>query len=134
VQLTRQPDALAQPLRTLAVHDMTVPGGVAVHFLFPIWDPAVDRDHTRTDVTSALYHMQLPLEPRLRRLERLGASAEHRPVGLATPAGERAREIAAAVGWLLVALVFLAVLLALSAVAAAGVLYGLGWLLDLLPE
>ena len=75
VQLTRHPDALAQAYRTLAGLDMTVPGAVAVHFLFPVWDPEVDRDNTRADVTSGLLHMQLPLEPRLRRLERLGASA-----------------------------------------------------------
>ena len=53
VQLTRYPGALADAYRTLAGLDMKVPGAVAVHFLFPVWDPAVDRDHTRTDVTSA---------------------------------------------------------------------------------
>jgi Zn-dependent protease with chaperone function len=129
VQLTRQPDALASALRTLARHDMKVPGAVPVHFLFPVWDPGVDREHTRTDVTSALFHLQLPLDPRLRRLERLGAGAEHRPATPGKPAGEAAREIAAAVGWLLVALALLCALLVLSVVAAAGVLYGLGWLL-----
>jgi hypothetical protein len=38
------------------------------------------------------------------------------------------------VGWLLVALLFLGAVLATSAVAAAGVLYGLGRLLNLLPD
>jgi hypothetical protein len=130
VQLTRQPDALANALRTLARHDMKVPGAVAVHFLFPVWDPAVDREHTRTDVTSVLFHLQLPLDPRLRRLERLGAGAEHRPAGPGKPAREAIREVAAATGWLLVALLLLAAVLGLGVVAAAGVFYGLGWLLS----
>jgi hypothetical protein len=131
VQLTRYPDALAQALRTLAGLDMTVPGAVAVHFLFPVWDPAVDRDTSRTDVASALLHMQLPLEPRLRRLQRLGASAE-RPSGW-TPGEETTwRDIAAAGGWLGVAALFLGGVLVLSALGAAAVLYLLGWLLHLL--
>jgi hypothetical protein len=105
-----------------------------VHFLFPVWDPKVDADHTRTDVTSVVLHLQLPLDPRLRRLERLGAGAEHRPEAPAKPIGEAAREIGAAIGWLLVALTFLGLVLAASAVAAAGILYGLGRLLNLLPD
>jgi hypothetical protein len=113
---------------------MKVPGAVAVHFLFPVWDPGVDGEHTRTDVTSVLLHLQLPLDPRLRRLERLGAGAEHRPAESAKAVGEAAREVGAAVGWLLVALLFLGAVLAASAVAAAGVLYGLGRLLNLLPD
>lgn len=74
VQLTRYPGALAQAYRTLAGLDMKVPGAVAVHFLFPVWDPAVYHGQTQPDVTNVLMHMQLPFEPRLRRLERLGAS------------------------------------------------------------
>jgi Zn-dependent protease with chaperone function len=134
VQLTRQPDALAHALRTLAGLDLKVPGAVAVHLLFPVWDPGVDGEHTRTDVTSVLLHLQLPLDPRLRRLERLGAGAEHRPAESAKRVGEAAREVGSAVGWLLVALLFLGAVLAASAVAAAGVLYGLGRLLNLLPD
>jgi Zn-dependent protease with chaperone function len=128
VQLTRHPEALAQALRTLAGLDMKVPGAVAVHFLFPVWDPAVDRDNSRTDVTSALLHMQLPFESRLRRLQRLGASGE-RPAGWTPPEEYSLRDIAAAAGWLIVGALFLAVVLALSALGAAAVLYVLGWLL-----
>ncbi|HET8625527.1 MAG TPA: M48 family metalloprotease [Gemmatimonadales bacterium] len=130
VQLTRHPEALATALRTLAGLDMKVPGGVPVHFLFPVWDPEVDRDQTRTDVTSVLLRMQLPLEGRLRRLERLGGVTDRpaQPPSL----GEVAREFAGAAGWLTVAALLLAVVLAASAFAAAGVLYGLGWLLDAL--
>ena len=53
IQLTRYPAALADAYRTLAGLDMKVPGAVEVHFLFPVWDPAVDLDQTRQDVTSA---------------------------------------------------------------------------------
>jgi hypothetical protein len=128
VQLTRYPEALAQAYRTLAGLDMKVPGAVAVHFLFPVWDPAVDRDDSRTDVASALLHMQLPLEPRLRRLQRLGASAQ-RPAGW-TPAEETTwRDLAAALGWLGVGAVFLGGVLVASVLASVAVLYVLGWLL-----
>jgi Zn-dependent protease with chaperone function len=132
VQLTRYPEALADALRALAGLDVVVPGAVHVHFLFPVWDPLVDRDESRTDVASVLLRMQLALEPRLRRLERLGAAA-----GGAVPApppgaaDEGLRGLAASLGWLAVAALLLAALLALSALVAAGVLYLLGWLLDL---
>jgi hypothetical protein len=128
VQLTRHPEALHQALRTLAGLDMKVPGAVAVHFLFPVWDPAVDRDQSRTDVTSALMHMQLPFESRLRRLQRLGASAE-RPAGWTPPEEYTVRDIAAAAGWISLGGLFLAAVLVLSALGASAVLYVLGWLL-----
>ena len=131
VELTRYPEALADALRALAGLDMVVPGAVPVHFLFPVWDPAVDRDDTRTDVTSGLIRMQLRLEPRLQRLERLGATASGVAPGLPVEtAGESLRELAVSVGWLCVAALLLAALLATSALAVAGVLYLLGWLLD----
>ena len=129
VQFTRHPDALAQAYRTLAGLDMTVPGAVAVHFLFPVWDPEVDRDNTRPDVTSGLLHMQLPLEPRLRRLERLGASPDATPLAKPDP-GLTWREVAAGAGWLAVGAVLLGVAVALTAVGAAAALYALGWLLN----
>jgi Zn-dependent protease with chaperone function len=128
VQLTRYPGALAQAYRSLAGLDMKVPGAVAVHFLFPVWDPEVDRDNSRPEVASLLLHMQLPLEPRLRRLERLGAQADG--AALATPdPGMTWREVAAAAGWLGVGALFLGVVLVSSVVASAAVLYALGRLL-----
>jgi len=48
----------------------------------------------------------------------------------ADAAGVGVREFAAALGWLGLAALLLAALLATSALAAAGVLYLLGWLLD----
>jgi Zn-dependent protease with chaperone function len=128
VQLTRYPGALAQAYRTLAGLDMKVPGAVAVHFLFPVWDPAVDKDNTRADVTSLLLHMQLPLEPRLRRLERLGAGAGGEPLETPDP-GLTWREVAAGAGWIGVGVVLLGGVVALSVLGAAAVLYALGWLL-----
>jgi Zn-dependent protease with chaperone function len=129
VQLTRHPGALADAYRTLASLDVKVPGAVAVHWLFPVWDPAVDRDQTRSEVTTLLMHMHLPLEPRLRRLERLGASAGGAPPAKADP-GLTWREVAAGAGWLGVGSVILTGVVVLSATGAAAVLYFLGWLLD----
>ncbi|HEX3233889.1 MAG TPA: M48 family metalloprotease [Gemmatimonadales bacterium] len=129
VQLTRYPGALAQAYRTLANRKMKVPGAVAVHFLFPVWDPDVDKDHSRPDVTSLLLHMQLPLEPRLRRLERLGAGAEGKPLKRPDP-GLTWREVAAGSGWIGVGAGMLGGVVALSAAGAAATLYGLGWLLQ----
>jgi Zn-dependent protease with chaperone function len=128
VQLTRYPGALAEAYRTLAALDMKVPGAVAVHFLFPVWDPTVDKDNTRPEVTSLLLHMQLPLGPRLRRLERLGAGSADAPLAIPDP-GLTWREIAAGAGWIACGVVLLGVAVALGVLGAAGVLYGLGWLL-----
>ena len=107
---------------------MKVPGAVAVHFLFPVWDPDVDKDHSRPDVTSLLFHMQLPLEPRLRRLERLGASAGGARLKRPDP-GLPWQEVAAGAGWIGVGAVLLVGVVALSVVGAAATLWALGWLL-----
>ena len=75
VQLTRNPSALARAVRTLAACDVEVPGGWPVHFLFPVWVTPTDARLADTTSASAnLARMQLPLEPRLRRLAALGAS------------------------------------------------------------
>lgn len=128
VELTRQPDALAAAYRKLAGINVKVPGAVAVHWLFPVWDPKVDLDQTRKEVTTGLMHMHLPLEPRLRRLERLGASAGGKPLKQSDP-GYGWREVAAGAGWLSVGAVILAGMVALTAAGAAGGLYLLGLLL-----
>jgi hypothetical protein len=129
VELTRQPDALAVAYRKLAAMNVKVPGAVAVHWLFPVWDPKVDRDQTRKEVTTGLMHMHLPLEPRLRRLERLGASGGGKPLKRRDP-GYTWRDVAAGAGWLSVGAVILAAVVALTGAGAAGVLYLLGWLLN----
>jgi len=79
-------------------------------------------------VTSVLLHMQLPFESRLRRLQRLGASAE-RPAGWKPPEEYTLRDIAGAAGWIGVSALFLATVLVLSALGASAVLYLLGWML-----
>ena len=128
VQLTRHPGGLADAYRKLGGMNVKVPGAVAVHWLFPVWDPAVDRDQTRAEVTTVLMHMHLPLEPRLRRLERLGASADGKRLKKADP-GLTWREVAAGAGWIGVGAGILGTVVALSALGAAAVLYFLGWLL-----
>ena len=132
VQLTRYPGALADALRLLAGLDTVVPAALPVHFLFPVWDPLVDRDQSRTDVTSVLLRMQLPLEPRLLRLERLGAM-----VGAPAPIPAGGPDvglpgIAASIGWTIVAALLLISLLLVSGLLGAGVLYLAGWLLRVL--
>ena len=129
IQLTRYPAALADAYRTLAGLDMKVPGAVEVHFLFPVWDPAVDlADPSRQDVTSMVMHLQLPLEPRLRRLERLGARADDASLAISDP-GYTWLDVAQAAGWISLGAVLLAGVMALSVVGAAATLYALGWLL-----
>jgi hypothetical protein len=89
----------------------------------------VDKDHTRPDVTSLLMHMQLPLEPRLRRLQRLGAGADGKRLKRPDP-GYTWRDVAAGAGWIGVGAVLLCGVVALSVVGASATLYGLGWLLQ----
>ena len=106
VQLTRYPGALADAYRTLAGLDMKVPGAVEVHFLFPVWDPAVDRDQTRTDVTSAAAAHAAPA-----RAAAPAAGAPRRErgwcaAGDADP-GLTWREVAAGAGWIGVGAVLL---------------------------
>ena len=132
VRLTRYPGALAAALRTLAGLDVVIPAAVPVHFLFPVWDPLLDRDETRTDVTSVLLRMQLPLEPRLRRLERLGAHAAVAATATSPTGDDGLPGVAASIGWIAAAAVLLGVLLLVSALLGAGVLYAIGWLLGAL--
>jgi Zn-dependent protease with chaperone function len=132
VELTRHPESLAAALRTLSGGDVVVPGAVPVNFLFPIWDPEVDKDQTRTDIGSALLRMHIPVEARLKRLERLGALRGAAP-GSKAPVqwGEEVRDLGKFVGWLAVSLLLLGALMVFSAVAAAALLWLLWWMLNL---
>lgn len=134
VQLTRDPDALSSALRSASGAEMTVPGAVAVNFLFPYWDPAVDSDSTRTDVASALLHMHLPLPARLERLERLerlGAQVREAPAPVAAePIGQTVRDLARLLGWLAAVVLLIGALLVANALVTAVVLYLLWWVLD----
>jgi Zn-dependent protease with chaperone function len=131
VELTRHPESLAAAMRTLSGVDVVVPGAVPVNFLFPVWDPDVDKDQTRTDIASALLRMHLPMDTRLKRLERLGALRGAAP-GSKAPVnwGEEVRELGKFVGWLAVALLLLGALMVFSAVAAAALLWLLWWVLN----
>jgi hypothetical protein len=110
---------------------MTVPGAVAVNFLFPYLDPAVDSDSTRTDVASALLHMHLPLQARLERLERLGAQRREAPApAFVPPIGQTVRELATLLRWLAAVVLLIAALLVANALVTAVVLYVLWWVLN----
>ncbi len=131
VQLTRDPDALASALKTASGAEMKVPGAVAVNFLFPYWDPAVDNDATRSDVASALLHMHLPLPARLQRLERLGAQVREAPAPVAAePIGQTVRDLAMLLRALAAVVLLIAALLVANALVTAGVLYLLWWVLN----
>jgi hypothetical protein len=132
VELTRHPESLAAAVRTLSGVDVVVPGAVPVNFLFPVWDPDVDKDHTRTDIASALLRMHLPLEARLKRLERLGAlRGGGRDSTASFSWGEELRELGEFVLWLGVLLLLLGALMVFSAVAASALLWLLWWMLNL---
>ena len=136
VQLVRDPDDLARALRRMSAADTVVPGAIAMNFLFPVWDPAADRDTTRTDAAAGLLGMHL--EPTA-RLERLGA------LGAALQAGERAprpplaarlraalpawREVAEFVVALAAATLIVAAMIAATVAAASCVLMVLWWVL-----
>jgi len=131
VELTRHPESLAAAVRTLSGVDVVVAGAVPVNFLFSVWDPDVDKDQTRTDIGSALLRMHLPLEARLKRLERLGALRGAEPGSKAPVAwGEELRELGEFVGLLGVVLLLLGALMVFSAVAASALLWLLWWMLN----
>jgi Zn-dependent protease with chaperone function len=131
VELTRHPESLAAAVRTLSGVDVVVPGAVPVNFLFPVWDPDVDKDQTRTDIASALLRMHLPMEARLRRLERLGALRGGASGSTAPASGDGLREFGEFVLLLGAVLLLLAALMVFSAVAASALLLLLWWMLNL---
>ncbi|HUQ16117.1 MAG TPA: hypothetical protein VM094_08675 [Gemmatimonadales bacterium] len=139
VELTRHPESLAAAVRTLSGVDVVVPGAVPVNFLFPVWDPGVDKpvweldvDKARTDIGSALLRMHLPVEARLRRLERLGALRGAAP-GSKAPVNwrEELSDLGKFLGWLALVLLLLGALMAYSAAAASALLWLLWWMLNL---
>ena len=131
VELTRHPESLAAAVRTLSGVDVVVPGAVPVNFLFPVWDPDVDKDQTQTDVASALLRMHLPVEARLTRLERLGAIREGAPHSTASTSGDGVREFRELVLLLGAVLLLLAALIVFSAAMASALLLLLWWMLNL---
>ena len=83
VQLTRHPDALARAVRTFDTCNVEVPGGWAVHFLFPVWVAPTDQSAAHfAGASTNVVRMRVQSEPRLRRLAALGALAEGEHVRL----------------------------------------------------
>lgn len=133
VQLTRNPSALAQAVRTLDTCDVEVPGGWPVHFLFPVWVPLTDQPPGDTAVASAnLARMRLTTEPRLRRLAALGASGEP-AVGVRLWSRVRDvtewKDLGKLIGLSVLVTAALAVLMAITVVSASLILIGLWYVL-----
>ena len=137
VQLTRNPGALARAVRTLDGCDVEVPGGWAVNFLFPVWSPVTEQSAARqTEIAAYIVGMRLDPKVRLERLTALGAALESGAA--ATPRGLVARlhgalpdwrELRTAIGWIVMALVAVAALMAVTIAAASVLLIALWYVL-----
>lgn len=129
VQLTRHPTALASAVRTLEASDVEVPGGWVAYFLFPIWVPVSEKNATQTEAASNIVGMRLETEPRLESIVALGAmlDAVVRRPGWRTRLARLGtwKDVRAAVGWGLVAIVLCALLIAVTLSAASLVLIAL---------
>ena len=130
VQLTRHPAALASAGRVLEASDVEVPGGWAVNFLFPVWPPVTEKNAHETAAAAHIVGMRLEAGPRLERLAALGATVETERSGLpgADQAAARSelKDLLAAVGWAVVAVLLSAVLI-VSTLAAASLLLMVVW-------
>jgi Zn-dependent protease with chaperone function len=134
VQLTRNPFALASAVRTLATCDVEVPGGWPVYFLFPVWVPVTNQAASEfTGASANVVGMRLDPEPRLRQLAALGASMD---ADARVRLGARIRaalpswtELRAALGWLILAAVAVALLMAVTLLSASVLLIVLWYVL-----
>ena len=137
VQLTRQPDALARAVKKLESSEVEVPGGWAVHFLFPVWPTTTGQSAARhTDLAAGIAGMELKSTDRLERLAALGARLDAtgefaRPtlstrIRAAIPTGAQVREVIVA-GTTAIGIV--ALLIVVTLVAASLLLMGLWYLL-----
>ena len=142
VQLTRNPEALASAVRTMATCDVEVPGGWPVHFLFPVWVPVTNQSAGEFIGASAnVIGMRLDPEPRLRRLVALGASMEGRTrVRLAARIREALPSwhgLTRFVGWAIAAGLLIAALMVVTLLSASLLLmllwYVLRWVSRLVP-
>ena len=141
VQLTRNPEALASAVRTLAASDVQVPGGWPVHFLFPVWVPVTDQPVSEFTVASTnIVGMRLEPEPRVRRLAELGATMASTGERVTLASRLRAAlpdwgELRAAVGYSILAILTVSLLMVVTLLLASLVLmlgwYVLGWVASL---
>ena len=122
--------ALASAGRVLEASDVEVPGGWAVNFLFPVWPPVTEKNAHETAAAAHIVGMRLEAGPRLERLAALGATVETERSGLpgADQAAARSelKDLLAAVGWAVVAVLLSAVLI-VSTLAAASLLLMVVW-------
>jgi hypothetical protein len=137
VQLTRNPTALANAVRTLDASDVEVSGGWPVHFLFPVWVSVSEQRPEATSAASAnLARMRLQTEPRLHRLAALGASTD---LAGGVRLWSRIRdpkawkELGSVIGLAILVTAGLALLLAVTVLSASVILIGLWYVLRWLP-
>lgn len=126
VQLTRNPTALANAVRTLDGCDVAVPGGWIAYFLFPIWVPISEQNADRPETASNIVGMRLETEPRIENVVALGAMLDapvHRPT-LRTRLARLGtwKELRTAVGWGALAVTLSVVLMAVTLAAASLIL------------
>jgi Zn-dependent protease with chaperone function len=124
IALTRNPEALASAIRTLAASDVEVPNGWLVHFLFPVWVPATSSSAGQfTSASTNIVGMRLDPEPRLQQLAALGASAEPRArvrlVARVKAVVSKWEELATVLGWTVLAAVGVSLLMAIAMLVAA---------------
>jgi hypothetical protein len=134
VQLTRYPDALARAVRDMECRDVAVEGGAAVSFLFPFWTRWTPDAPARDDAMAHVVGTQLELDKRLASLRRLGASADNQggsapPV--ARPNATSPRDVAAFVGWTILAVALIASCMVFNLMTTSLLLWGVWALLRL---
>jgi len=136
VQLTRNPEALASAVRTLAASDVQVPGGWPVHFLFPVWVPATDQPASEfIPASTNIVGMRLDAEPRVRRLAELGATMEGGGARVRLASRLRAAlpdwgELRAAVKYSILATLTVSLLMVVTLLAASLMLMVLWYVLE----
>jgi Zn-dependent protease with chaperone function len=126
VQLTRNPTALANAVRTLGGCDVAVPGGWIAYFLFPVWVPISAQNANQPEAASNIVGMRLETEPRIESIVALGAmldAAVNRP-SLRTRLARLGtwKDLRVAVWWGAVAILMSVVLMAMTLAAASLIL------------
>ena len=130
VQLTRNPDALADALRKLFTTDVRIPGATPINFLFPVWDKAVDKDQTRTDISATLLRMHPEQSKRLADVTRLGARITGElPARSKTSLLEVVREVPGFTKMLLTVLLMLSGMIVVNLIAVSCGMMAAWWLM-----
>jgi Zn-dependent protease with chaperone function len=126
VQLTRNPTALANAVRTLDGCDVAVPGGWIAYFLFPVWTPITAQNANQPEAASNIVGMRLETEARIENIVALGAmldEAVNRPNLRARLARLGTwKDLRVAVWWGAVAIIMSVVLMAVTLAAASLIL------------